>query len=434
MIDPERIRALNAAPPRNKASHVLYVMRAARRAEGNHALWYAASEADRLGLALEVAVRLGDTPDELERVNRWRRTGIAELAETLVDAGMGLSFLEAGDRAETRDAALVVLDRRPDRLGLAEAAELAARSEIRVVEVDGESVVPEAVASDRREWSARTFRPKAEAALAWYAERQLPPLPVPVKAAPRRPLAPLLSAPTEQFGPPPGPKAARAALRRFIAERLERYDTDRNDPTIEGTSGLSAYLSAGFLSPLEAIAAARAHGGPGYPAFAEQLVIRRELCRNFVRFCPDAYDAWDGLPAWSRATLEAASADRRAYLYDRPTFEAAQTHDPYWNAAQRSLLTKGSIHNYMRMYWGKMLLAWSASPREAFATALYLNDRYALDGRDPNGWAGVAWCFGLHDRPWPARPVFGTVRSMTAAGLKRKFDAERYARGSDTKP
>ncbi|NLJ47706.1 MAG: deoxyribodipyrimidine photolyase, partial [Treponema sp.] len=136
----------------------------------------------------------------------------------------------------------------------------------------------------------------------------------------------------------------------------------------------------------------------------------------------------EGLPDWARRTLESASEDRRDYVYSREYFEAARTHDPYWNAAQNQLVRTGTIHNYMRMYWGKKILEWSADPRIAFESALYLNDRYALDGRDPNGYAGVAWCFGRHDRPWSGRAVCGTVRYMNAAGLRRKFDADAYAR------
>lgn len=143
---------------------------------------------------------------------------------------------------------------------------------------------------------------------------------------------------------------------------------------------------------------------------------------------PDDYDSWMAIPDWAIRTLQEHQDDPRDYLYTIAEFESAATHDPYWNAAQKQLLATGTIHNYMRMYWGKMILAWSRNAQEAFETARILNDRLALDGRDPNGWAGVAWCFGLHDRPWPRRAVFGIVRSMSAAGLKRGFDADTYAR------
>jgi deoxyribodipyrimidine photolyase len=164
---------------------------------------------------------------------------------------------------------------------------------------------------------------------------------------------------------------------------------------------------------------------PGRAAFFEELLVRRELSLNFVHYNP-AYDAFRGLPPWARKTLAAHASDPRPALYCCAEFEAARTHDPYWNAAQNEMRITGKMHGYMRMYWGKKLLEWSRTPEEGFAAALRLNDKYELDGRDPNGFAGVAWCFGKHDRPWGQRPVFGLVRSMTDGGLRRKFDADRY--------
>lgn len=432
---------------------MLYWMQAAQRAGCNHALWYAATEADRLGLPLVVLFVLADYPSATAPHYRWMLAGLRETAATLRDAGIGFRLRRGeplGLVAEAaKDAALMVVDRSPARWSVSVKAALAAHTGVAVLEVDGESVIPEAVASPKQEWSARTLRLKIEGAVASYAARPLPPVPVPRRSAarvhvsgdeaaestlfsaydiPQKAAYPGDRSPDQAFTCKPGETAGKSRLESFMQNRLDRYDDDRNDPLKEGSSGLSPYLHFGMLSPLAVIAAAHAQGGPGYPAFAEQLVVRRELCRNFVRYRLLDYDTWEGLPAWSRAALESAAADRRAYLYTRQQFEVAATHDPYWNAAQEQLVRAGTIHNYMRMYWGKMILAWSAAPKEAFATALYLNDRYALDGRDPNGWAGVAWCFGLHDRPWPARPVFSTVRSMVSAGLRRKFDADAYAR------
>jgi deoxyribodipyrimidine photo-lyase len=227
-----------------------------------------------------------------------------------------------------------------------------------------------------------------------------------------------------------GSTAALARLDAFLADKLGRYDGDRNDPTADGGSGLSPYLHFGQISPLRVALRVRAIGGAGSGPFLEQLIVRRELAANLVQY-NDRYDAWEGLPAWCRATLGIHANDPREHVYPLAHFEAARTHDPYWNAAQRELLATGRMHGYMRMYWGKKILEWSASPAEAFRTALCLNDRYALDGRDPNGFAGVGWCFGLHDRPWAERPVFGMVRYMNAAGLRRKFDADGYVRKVD---
>jgi len=166
---------------------------------------------------------------------------------------------------------------------------------------------------------------------------------------------------------------------------------------------------------------------PGGESFLEELIIRRELSMNFVTFNP-FYDRLRSLPHWALATLKEHEKDAREYLYSRQEFEEARTHDPYWNAAQREMALTGKMHGYMRMYWGKKILEWSSTPMEAFQTALELNNRFELDGRDPNGFTGVAWCFGKHDRAWAERPVFGKVRYMNANGLRRKFDADLYVR------
>ena len=160
-------------------------------------------------------------------------------------------------------------------------------------------------------------------------------------------------------------------------------------------------------------------------AYLEELIVRRELAMNFVHFNP-AYGRYEALPAWARQTLDEHRRDPRPYIYDRDQLEQAETHDPYWNAAQQELLLTGRMHGYMRMYWGKKILEWSPDPEQAFETALYLNNTYELDGRDANGLAGVAWCFGKHDRGWPERPVFGKVRYMNANGLRRKFRMSAY--------
>jgi deoxyribodipyrimidine photo-lyase len=156
-------------------------------------------------------------------------------------------------------------------------------------------------------------------------------------------------------------------------------------------------------------------------------LIRRELGMNFTLH-NERYDEYASLPEWVRKTLAAHAKDRREYLYDEGQWERAETHDPYWNAAQREMVLTGRMHNYMRMYWGKKLLEWSRTPEEAFRTALLLNNKYELDGRDPNSFAGVAWCFGKHDRAWPERKVFGKIRYMNDAGLRRKFDMDAYLR------
>ena len=221
---------------------------------------------------------------------------------------------------------------------------------------------------------------------------------------------------------------ARRRLRAFVRRHLDGYDRDRNHPEIEGTSQLSPYLHFGHIGPREVGVAVRDSGGApeAVAAFLEQLIVRRELAVNFVTF-NDKYDRLAGCERWARHTLAAHRRDRRPYLYTEARLDAADTHDPLWNAAQRQMATAGWMHGYVRMYWAKKILEWTASAEEAFDIAVRMNDRYLLDGRDPNGYANIAWAIGgKHDRPWPPRPVYGTVRSMSYASTVRKFDAQRY--------
>jgi len=224
-----------------------------------------------------------------------------------------------------------------------------------------------------------------------------------------------------------GTRQAKRRLRAFVRGRLDEYPERRNDPNAEAVSGLSPYLHFGQISPLYVALQVRATSSRGKDPYLEELIVRRELSSNFVYYCHE-YDSFESLPPWARRTLNYHSRDKREYVYSREDFEAARTHDPYWNAAQMEMVLTGKMHGYMRMYWGKKILEWTPSPQEGFKIALYLNNKYELDGRDPNGFAGVAWCFGKHDRAWQERPVFGEIRYMNGAGLKRKFDADAYAK------
>jgi deoxyribodipyrimidine photo-lyase len=222
-----------------------------------------------------------------------------------------------------------------------------------------------------------------------------------------------------------GASQALARLKDFLEHKLDHFTDLRNDPSQDFCSGLSPYLHFGQISPLTMALQVRATDSPGKDALIEELIVRRELAFNFVHYNP-RYDQYDGLAPWALRTLNFHAKDHREFLYTPEQFEQADTHDPYWNAAQREMVVTGRMHGYMRMYWGKKILEWSKTPKEAFDTALYLNNKYELDGRDPNGYAGVAWCFGQHDRAWGERPVYGKVRYMNANGLKRKFNIEAY--------
>jgi deoxyribodipyrimidine photo-lyase len=220
---------------------------------------------------------------------------------------------------------------------------------------------------------------------------------------------------------------ASRRLYLFLKERFLDYYTQRNDPGFDIRSGLSPYLHFGQISPLEIIQKVKEYRGPkkAEEAFIEQLFIRRELSVNYVYYNKE-YGSYRGLPRWALKTLEEHASDNRPYEYTTEQLEEAQTHDPYWNAAMKEMMLTGSMHSYMRMYWGKKIIEWSETPHHAFDTMLLLNNTYFLDGRDPNSYAGVAWCFGGHDRPWKEREIFGKVRYMNRNGLERKFDMDAY--------
>jgi deoxyribodipyrimidine photo-lyase len=223
---------------------------------------------------------------------------------------------------------------------------------------------------------------------------------------------------------------AERRLEHFLEENLRRFAREGNEPSAHATSDLSPYLHFGYISSLEVALAVREHARRHKliaDEFLEQLIVRRELAFNFRRYT-DHHDTLEALPDWARKTIADHRNDKRDPVYTREQFEAAGTHDDLWNATQKELRLRGKIHGYYRMFWGKKILEWSASASEALATMLYLHDRYALDGDDPNTYANILWCFGLHDRPWPERPIYGTIRSMVRSGMERKTNVNAYIR------
>jgi deoxyribodipyrimidine photo-lyase len=224
-----------------------------------------------------------------------------------------------------------------------------------------------------------------------------------------------------------GTDEALKRLKQFTAAGLAVYPGHRNKPELDATSHLSAYLHFGHIGPHTVALAVGQSGAPAEAreAYLEQLIVRRELAVNFVRFNPD-YDNFESGAAWAHQSLAEHAGDPRK-LYSESQMENAMTHDPLWNASQKQMTMTGFMHNYMRMYWAKKILEWSKTPARAYQTAVYLNDKYELDGRDPNGYAGIAWAIvGKHDRPWFERPVFGKIRYMSFNSTSKKFDSQRY--------
>lgn len=222
-----------------------------------------------------------------------------------------------------------------------------------------------------------------------------------------------------------GTSQAKKHLEYFLNKNLDYYKNRKSDPAADVTSSLSPYLHFRQISPLQVALEVLSRDTTSKEAFLDELIVRRELSANFINYDPN-YDRFGALPEWAQSTLFEHSKDSRDYSYPLEELENAKAHDKYWNAAQREMVITGKMSGYMRMYWGKKILEWTNNPEVAFNNALYLNNKYELDGRDPNGFAGIAWCFGKHDRPWPERKIYGNVRYMSYAGLERKFDMASY--------
>ena len=344
----------------------------------------------------------------------------------------------------------LVKDFDPLRIKTQWAGSVAKEIDIPYYEVDAHNIIPCWSASPKQEFGARTFRPKAYRALDEFLE-EYPPVrkhPVVWEGKIGRPFIDALNffsqssvehmvktlrvdTLPEADWIKPGEKAASQSFAGFIKKKLPDYAQARNNPAADGQSNLSPYLHFGHISPQRVALEVRkmrekAEELTSYDAFLEELIVRRELSDNFCFYNAD-YDNFEGFPEWARKTLNAHRKDKREYLYSLEQFEHGETHDALWNAAQMEMVKRGKMHGYMRMYWAKKILEWTGSPEQAMETAIYLNDRYELDGRDPNGYAGIAWSIGgVHDRAWNERTVFGKIRFMSYQGCKSKFDVRKY--------
>ncbi|MDD5010091.1 MAG: deoxyribodipyrimidine photo-lyase [Syntrophorhabdaceae bacterium] len=337
----------------------------------------------------------------------------------------------------TRRIACLVTDFDPLRIKRKWKEYVAAGIEIPFYEVDAHNIVPCRTASPRQDFGAYTIRKKIERLLPGFLEKFPKPAVHPWQhgitwtRTDWERLSGMLRANRTVKAVDwivPGEKAAKRALMHFIKKKIALYNAGRNDPSKDCQSSLSPYLHFGHLSA-QRVALEVIKNVPDVPArssFLEELIVRRELSDNFCLYNP-RYDSFEGFPEWAKTTLNAHRKDKRAYRYGMEEFEEGRTHDDLWNAAQFEMVIKGKMHGYMRMYWAKKILEWSGSPEEAMETAIYLNNRYELDGRDPNGYAGIAWSIGgVHDRAWGERNIFGKIRYMSYNGCKSKFDIRRY--------
>ena len=484
----ERVRAVNEAPVHREGSYVLLWTSAFRRTSWSFALDRAVEWSRDLSRPVVVmeALRAG-YPQASDRLHAFVLQGMAEADRAYSDAGIGYHpYVEATPGAGrgllaalAQHACVVVADDSHTFFLPRMLAAAAPRLSVRMEAVDSNGLLPIRAAT-------ATF-PTAHA-FRRFLQRELPerlhafpstdPLDAPgvaggsvpdevaagwprateemLRATP----AALRSLPIDHEVAPVrdasgGSAAGRAVLDAFLSDRLARY-ADRSHPDADASSGLSPWLHFGHLSAHEVFrAAARREGwkpsrigtdwsgkkegfwgmSPEAEAFLDELITWRELGFNMLTRRPEAAHDFDTLPPWAIRTLDAHAGDPREPLYDRDTLERAGTHDPLWNATQRELRERGRIHSYLRMLWGKKILQWSASPREALATMLHLNDRWALDGRDPNSASGIFWCLGRYDRPWgPERSIFGVIRYMTSENTVRKLHLKEYLRRFGTQP
>ncbi|MBN2090899.1 deoxyribodipyrimidine photo-lyase [candidate division KSB1 bacterium] len=449
MILKERVQFLNQQPIQ-KRQYVLYWMQASQRAEYNHALEAAILKANELNKPLLVIFGITDNfPEANERHYRFMLEGLRETQRVLKNRNIRMLILhESPERAALKVASqadLVITDCGYLRIQRDWRIYVAERVDCLMVQVESDVVVPVQVASQKENYSAATFRPRINQRLEYFL-KPLDSYHIKV-ASLNQPLdfeefdisnvdtaLEKLSIDrnvhrTDLFKG--GTSQAKIYLDNFWNLKFKDYAELRNDPSLDYCSNMSPYLHFGQISPLYIALKALEADQPGVDKFFDELIIRRELSMNFV-FFNSSYDHYECLPDWARATLAEHQFDPRQYNYSLEEFEQAKTHDPYWNAAQMEMVLTGKMQGYMRMYWGKKILEWSSTPESAFKTALYLNNKYELDGRDSNGFAGVAWCFGKHDRAWPERPVFGKIRYMNAGGLERKFDIKKYVQKIDS--
>ena len=453
----ERVQLLNDKSVNPDGRYVLYWMQMFKRAEYNHALNYAIRQANERDLPLVVYEGLKYYyPWASDRIHTFILEGVEEKRRAFEKRGIKYIFyLQKDDDSPkqvvaklAKDAALLVTDDFPCFIIPKHNAAIARKASIPVYAVDSNGVIPLS-RFEKEEYAAYTIRPRIKKVLHEYlkpfAEEKIKikasglKVDCPNTEISNKNIARLVAGCAIDHAVKPSPvyhggtANGRKRLKMFLAEILPDYTEARNKPERDGSSRLSAYLHFGFLSPLEIALAVKDSKAPqdAKDAFLEELIVRRELSYNFTRFNKD-YASLRALPDWVHKTMREHIDDKRESIYSLEQLEAGETADELWNAAQREMLATGEIHNYVRMLWGKNVIGWTKSYEEAFAILEHLNNKYCLDGRNPNSYAGILWCFGKHDRPWMERQVFGKMRYMTSASTGKKFDSRKYIEWTKT--
>ena len=391
----------------NHGSRCIYLMTKTFRIYNNYSLYEAYKYASEKNLKL--AIYLIEPYEENAKNEKFFVEQIKDLTTRLLHFSEDVKFLDRDSTllSEFFDVHTVFIDKaylRFDLDILEKIKKIIYARGISLFTVEANVFVPVSIASDKEEYSARTIRPKIQRLISKYDEEVLVNEELTIAE-----------------------KKAFEVLEDFIENKLKFYDL-HNDPSLEYTSWLSPYLKYGFISPVTIYNKLKTANSKNKDEFLEELIIRRELAYNFVYFNPK-YDDFKYLTYdWSYITMRVHIKDKREYLYTKDDYINFRTHDEYFNAAMREMVYLGRMHSYMRMYWCKKIIEWSKTYEEAYQTAMELNNYYFLDGLTPNGYCGVAWCFGKHDRAWTERPIFGKLRYMNDKGLERKFNIEDYVK------
>jgi deoxyribodipyrimidine photo-lyase len=442
LINEKRIRLLQKGKESN--GPVIYWMSRDQRVHDNWALLFSKQLAIKNKTSLVVIFNL--VYDFLEATIRqygFMIKGLKEIESELNNFNIPFYLITGEPQNEIPkflqkiNASILVSDFDPLRIKRNWKKEVAKKINIPFYEVDAHNVVPCLQVSNKLEFAAYTIRPKIHKMLPEFLDDY--------QSLQKMQKSEALSTDKIDWEKLhkslkinrdvkevnqiiPGEKAASTSLKNFLEEKLERYSEEKNNPNKDALSNLSPYLHFGQISAQRVALTVHQlhHSNPSAQTFLEELIVRRELSDNFCYFNPN-YDSFDGFHDWAKITLNEHRKDERETTYNLKQFENAETHEALWNAAQKQMVTTGKMHGYMRMYWAKKILEWTNSPEEALKTAIYLNDKYELDGRDPNGYVGCAWSIGgVHDRAWAERPVFGKIRYMNEKGASRKFDTNLY--------
>ena len=439
-IDPARTKVLRKGAFSGES--VLYWMSRDKRVDDNWALLAAQSVALNNKVPLIVCFQyLGHFPEANIRQYGFQLKGLLELKNKL--ESLNIEFILSQGRAsevipriiDEKVVGTIITDYSPLRVYKKRVSTVLNRTKIPFYQIDAHNIVPVWKASPKKEYAAYTIRKKIHDNLDQFLTDYPSLIKHPYGNIRKNDISydnianglKIDFSVQEVDWLVPGEIAAKNKL-DLLHDSLAGYDERRNDPTKDALSNLSPYFHFGHISPQRVALDIKNSSLPEQDknSFLEEMIVRRELSDNFCEYEPN-YDYFEGFHDWAKKTLNEHRNDEREYLYPKEQFEHADTHDPLWNAAQNQMMNKGKMHGYMRMYWAKKILEWSPNPEEAMQVAIDLNDKYELDGRDPNGYAGIAWSIGgIHDRAWFERPVYGKIRYMNYNGCKSKFNVKRY--------